>query len=153
VSEQTHREQNLIYLVESALKRLYDFSYLGEHPLAQLPILRSQWKGEHQVVTSLDRAKAVNTFLVEIIERLRPRGPLPKRDVIPCREWHPYLILRQAYVEEEHNYAIMNWLQISEGTFNRTRRRALQIVAKTVAELGCQEAVKVSNEISAPPKK
>jgi hypothetical protein len=60
---------------------------------------------------------------------------VPKRGAIPGREWHPYLILHQAYVQEEHNYTIMNWLQISEGTFNRTRRRALQIVAKTVAEL------------------
>jgi hypothetical protein len=146
VPEQTPLKQNLIYLVESALKRLYDFSYLGAHPLTQLRIVRSQWKGKNQPLTSLDRAKAVNTFLVEIIERLRPRGPLPKRNAIPCREWHPYLILRQAYVEEEHNYTIMNWLQISEGTFNRTRRRALQIVAKTVAELEWQGTC-ICNEI------
>lgn len=125
----------LLPLVEDALKRLWDFSYLGNHPLTRLKIVRDRCKPTREPLTCLHRAAAVSALLTEMIELLRPGGPIPARTAIPRREWHSYMILRFAYLEGDHNYTIMNWLQIGEGTFNRTRRRALLAVAKALAEL------------------
>ena len=48
------------------------------------------------------------------------------------REWHSYAILYDAYVEDVPNREIMARLYISEGTFNRLRRKALQAVSRAV---------------------
>jgi hypothetical protein len=142
--------QQLLTLVENALKRLHDFSYLGKHPLNRLLVVRLRCARDERAVTSLERAKTLSAFLAETIEGLRPPGPLPGRSSIPRREWYPYLVLHHAYVQAEHNYTIMNWLQISEGTFNRTRRGALQIIADTVAELECQALAAMQGDDCGP---
>ena len=49
--------------------------------------------------------------------------------------WQAYLILHSAYVENQPNRDIMSRLDISEGTFNRTRRSALQAVARLLEEM------------------
>ena len=123
--------------VESALKRMYDLAYLCEHPLAQLPIVTARL-AQRESPNCLDRARLLRTLLQETIEQLRPHGATPSNTAIPRREWHPYLILHRAYIEGEPNYRIMNWLQISEGTFNRTRRQALRGVANALSETQAQ---------------
>lgn len=118
----------LVAQVEDALRRLYDYAYLGEQPLSArvLP--------DGQASTHLDRGKALNALLINTIEKLRPPAAAEPRD-IPPREWHPYLILREAYVRGEANRDIMSRLYISEATFHRTRRSALRAVAQTLLEL------------------
>ncbi len=112
--------------VEDALRRLHDYSYLGDHPLAALVALK---EGTH-----LDRGKVLNAALVAAMEKLRPAGTEP-RD-LPPREWHPYFILRDAYLQDASNRDIMSRLYVSEATFHRTRRRALRAVAKALFEMG-----------------
>jgi hypothetical protein len=51
------------------------------------------------------------------------------------REWHPYLILHGAYLEDRLNRDIMSQLYISEGTFNRTRRSAIRSVRRMLQEM------------------
>jgi len=113
--------------VEDALRRLYDYSYLGEHALA-LDLL-----AYHHAATHLDRGKAVNAALVAAVEKLRPAGVEPRE--LPSREWHPYLVLRDAYVHGNSNRDIMSKLYVSEATFHRTRRSALRAVAKALYEM------------------
>ena len=60
-------------------------------------------------------------------EKLRPPGELP-------REWYSYVVLHDAYIEGAPNRDIMARLYISEGTFNRTRRKALRGVARLLLE-------------------
>lgn len=73
--------------------------------------------------------------LTEALNELRPDGQLPKGLQVPPREWHLYIILHDSYVQGETNRDTMSKLYISEGTFNRTRRRALRAVAKSLAEM------------------
>lgn len=127
--------ESLLPLIEDALKRLYDLAYLANHPLTDLQLVRTRVGLSGEPITSLTHAKALGALLTEMVELLRPSGSLPGRATIPRREWHSYLILQRAYMEGEHNYVIMNWLQIGEGTFNRARRRALQALASVIAEL------------------
>jgi GAF domain-containing protein len=116
--------------VEDALRRLYDYSYLGDHALTASVASRT----DQRPATHLDRGKALNTALIAAIEKLRPAGTEPRE--LPPREWHPYVVLRAAYVNGEANRDIMSRLYISEATFHRTRRRALRAVAKALFEMG-----------------
>jgi hypothetical protein len=114
--------------VEDALRRLHDYAYLGEHALGARVLPRDQ------ASTRLDRGKALNARLIATIEKLRPATAVEPRE-LPTREWHPYLILRDAYVRGEANRDIMARLYVSEATFHRTRRSALRAVAQTLLEL------------------
>lgn len=129
-------EENLIPMVEEALRRLYDFSYLGEQELSKLRVVeRGLEDRKGKFLTFIDRGKALSEVLVQALNKLRPDEPEPERDQVPPREWHQFIILHDSYVTGEPNRNIMSRLYIGEGTFNRTRRRALRGVAKALAEM------------------
>lgn len=119
-------------LIEDALRHLYDYAYLGEQELADLTVTGTYVEGEVEVVTNLDRGRALSQMLVDVIEKLRPPGPIP---ALPAREWEQYTILHDAYVIGTLNREIMAKLYISESSFNRARRRAVRGVARAVAEM------------------
>ena len=116
--------------MEDALRQLYDYSYLGDHALAGSILVRGS---HHQPATHLDRGKALNALLIAALEKLRPPGTEPRE--LPPREWHSYLVLRDAYVNGNSNRDIMAKLYVSEATFHRTRRRALKAVTKALFEM------------------
>lgn len=130
-------EEKLIPLVEDALRQLHDFAYLGENPLAELRVVQNHIapKRDGSPVTFLDRGRALSETLTEALDELRPAATLPKGIQVPPREWHLYIILHDSYVQGETNRDTMSKLYISEGTFNRARRRALRAVAKSLAEM------------------
>jgi hypothetical protein len=123
--------------VEDALRRLHDYPALGEHPLAGLALVRQRQAAIQQdgASTHIERGKALNQVLVEAIQKLRPEGESPKSTSVPPRQWHQFIILYNSYVLDEPNRDIMSRLYIGEGTFNRTRRRALQGVARALWEM------------------
>lgn len=123
--------------VEDALRRLHDYPALGEHPLAGLALVHQRQAAMQQggAGTHIERGKALNQVLVEALQKLRPEGEAPKATSVPPRQWHQFIILYNSYVLDEPNRDIMNRLYIGEGTFNRTRRRALQGVAKALWEM------------------
>ncbi len=106
-------------VVEDALRNLYDYTLPGRHAsgcdgtdcgafepgAGHIPGARQGGACGH---SGIDRKAA-------------PRYGNPARSA--PREWYPYLILRDAYIEEVSNREIMMRLYISEGTFNRTRRQ------------------------------
>jgi hypothetical protein len=132
-------EENLLPQVEDALGRLYDFSYLGEHPLAKLRVVERHLQARQApTITFIERGKSLSEVLVQALSQLRPDSTEPQKDEVPSREWHPFIILYDSYVADEANRAIMHRLYIGEGTFNRTRRRALRSLARSLAEIECK---------------
>ena len=126
-------EQEAISLVEDALRNLHDFSFLGDHPLATLKIVRqSLLIGSKDSVTHIDRGKALQQVLFNGIEKLKPLTPKPRP---PSKEWHQFVILHDCYLEGKLNRVVMGELYIGEGTFNRARRRAVRAVTRVIAEL------------------
>jgi hypothetical protein len=124
--------------VEAALRHLYDCSYLGQQPLAQLQWVQRQQSSKGKLSglnTHLNVGHALFSLLVDMVDQLRPADALPTSVVIPPREWHPYMILHGSYVQGELTREIMARLYIGEGTYNRTRRRALRSVAKAIQEI------------------
>jgi GAF domain-containing protein len=118
--------------VEDALRHLYDYAYLGQHSLAALTAVARYLDPSHEVVTNLDRGRALSQLLIDLIGRLRPPGAAPSP--LP-REWVQYTILHDAYVVGELNREIMAKLYVSESTFNRARRRAVRGIVRAVKEL------------------
>ncbi len=120
-----------IKVLEEVLRNLHDFAYLGTCPLAALEQVKTRLTANK--ITHLDRGRAVHEILLLAIEKLCPIGD-PPREPIP-REWYPYMILHEAYVNGVQNRDIMNKLYISEGTFNRTRRNAIRSLAWALMEM------------------
>jgi hypothetical protein len=117
--------------VEDALQNICDYAYLGDSPLANLKQVAALMDGATN--TYLDLGKAVYQVLSGAVEKLRPKSALPS-EPIP-REWFPYLILHDAYIEGLPNRDITSKLYISEGTFHRTRRSAIRSVTRVISEL------------------
>jgi hypothetical protein len=129
-------EKQFQSLVEDGLRRLHDYPYLGQHTLAHLNVVNWVLKGwSDAFVTHIDRGKALNEVLLQALHKLRPEGTEPPAHQIPTREWHQFLVLHDAYVLGVPNRDIMSRLYVGEGTFNRTRRRALRGVAQALAEM------------------
>ena len=129
-------EETLLLEVEDALRHLHDFAHLGEQPLAKLQVIEQCCaERTHEVVTSIERGKVLSEVLMRALDQLRPDEPAPGRGAIPSRTWHQFIILHDSYVLDEPTRNIMSRLYIGEGTFNRTRRRAISNLAKSLAEM------------------
>jgi hypothetical protein len=137
-------EPGFVALVEDALRRLHDFTYLGEHDLARLGVV--EWYLQDRddgFTTHLDRGKALSSILEQAVAKLRPTGKEPDAYAVPPRAWYQYIALHDAYVLGQLNRDIMSKLYISEGTFNRTRRRAVRGVAKALQEMEMEAREKI----------
>lgn len=134
-------EKEFAALVEDGLRRLFDYSYLGEHKLAHLSLVERQLQPGEAPITHLDRGKALKEALLQALDKLRPPDSQPDP---PTLEWYPFLVLHDAYVLGEPNREIMSKLYISEGTFNRTRRRAIRALAKALLEMERGAAQEIS---------
>jgi hypothetical protein len=116
--------------VEDALRNMTSLAYLGDHALSGLRVVAGRLPAHG--ATHLDRGRALYHVLSDNIEKLCPEGKRP-HDPIP-REWHPYIILHDAYLDDQPNKDIMARLYIGEGTFNRTRRAALRALTRLLEE-------------------
>jgi len=115
-------------LVEGALRHLNDLPALSEHPL-----LREMQGASVLLGTPLEQAGALRNALEQGIERLRPAGARPSPGSSAVGGWLHYLVLREAYVDGRPNKQIMQRYLLSEGTFHRARRRAIDAVASDIA--------------------
>ena len=121
-------------LVELGLRNLHDYAYLADSPLANLRLVLDCADGNGTGTNIfINRGKALSFVLSEAVTKLKPDPVEPSG--APPRSWYPYLILKNAYLEDVQNREIMARLYISEGTFNRTRRAAIQSVARILEEM------------------
>ena len=118
-------DPDLVKCVEEGFRNINDYSKLGRSPLVSMFGVGGD---DH-----IERGKQVQRRLIEILEKLRPHGN-PPSEPLP-REWYSYTILHDAYVQEKPAREIMGKLYISEGTYYRTRRRALRGVTRALLEV------------------
>ena len=114
-----------VRLVEEALRHVTDYAVLGESPLAA--------QINAPGTTHVERGKALRERLIQALETLRPAAKRPA-EPLP-REWHGYVVLNDAYLDDVPNREIMARLYVSQGTFNRVRRKALRSVARNLLEM------------------
>jgi hypothetical protein len=128
-------------LVEGALRRLNDMPALSEHPLLEhLP-------GEAEA-SPLERAAILRNEIDQAIERLRPSGSRPSPGTMNVGGWLHYLVLKEAYADGRPNKQVMQRYALSEGTFHRARRRAIDAVAEDLWQRTAQRAAASSPSTS-----
>jgi hypothetical protein len=119
-------DPTLVKCVEEGFRNIHDYSKLGRSPLVELFGVQAE--------SHIECGKIVQQKLIETLESLRPDGN-PPSEPLP-REWYSYTILYDAYVDDRPSRDIMAKLYISEGTYYRTRRRALRGVSRALVETG-----------------
>lgn len=106
------------------MRRLNDLPGLSQHPLKNYLLTPAN------PVTDLEHAALLRRELEQAIEQLRPPGPRPMPGTSAGTSgWLQYLVLHEAYVEGRPNKQIMQRYHLSEGTFPRARRRAIDALA------------------------
>lgn len=124
VESTTESNTEMRVLVEGALRHLNDLPTLSQHPLlSELPTL------VEMTGTPLERAARLRHELDQAIERLRPPGARPSPGASALGGWLHYLVLKEAYADGRPNKQVMQRYALSEGTFHRARRRAIDAVA------------------------
>jgi hypothetical protein len=124
-SNNSASDTELRVVVEGALRHLNDLPALSEHPLL----------GELGLTTGtpLERAAQLRHELDQAIERLRPPGARPSPGTSVLGGWLHYMVLKEAYVDGRPNKQIMQRYSLSEGTFHRARRRAIDALASDLS--------------------
>jgi hypothetical protein len=111
--------------VEGALRHMNDLPALSRHALLGRTAATLGATG-----TAVERAILLRDELHDALGRLRPAGtpPAPLGSSGPGA-WLHYLVLNEAYCEGRPNKHIMQRYFISESTFHRARRRAVDTIA------------------------
>lgn len=109
--------QDFAHSVRDALANLYDFPRLETHPLASLGM---------SVAGAGTSGQRLRELLVDTIELLQP----DRRSSPDDASWLGYRILRQRYIEGANPSQICSALGISQATFYRYHRRALDAVVE-----------------------
>jgi hypothetical protein len=117
--------------VEGALRHLNNLPALSTHPLLSRLPGAAEFEG-----TPLERAARLRHDLNQAIERLRPPGARPSPGSSAIGGWLHYLVLKEAYVDGRPNKQVMQRYALSEGTFHRARRRAIDALATDLASRG-----------------
>jgi N-terminal 7TM region of histidine kinase len=116
-------------LVEGALRRMNDLPALSRHALLDRLV------PSDDAATALERAAQLRGELELAITRLRPPGPRPgPGSAVAAGPWLHFLVLHEAYVEGRPNKQIMQRYSVSESSFHRARRRAVDAVADDLDE-------------------
>jgi hypothetical protein len=122
-------DTTLRVMIEVALRHLNDLPTLSQHPLlSELPFVADA------PGTPLERAARLRAELEQAIERLRPPGSRPTPGASALGGWLHYLVLKEAYADGRPNKQIMQRYALSEGTFHRARRRAIDALALDLAQ-------------------
>jgi hypothetical protein len=136
----TAPDTELRVLIEVALRHLNDLPTLSQHPrLSELPVIA------FVPGTPLERAARLRSELDQAIERLRPPGPRPTPGTSALGGWLHYLVLKEAYADGRPNKQIMQRYALSEGTFHRARRRAVDALALDLGQRAARDRPSTSS--------
>lgn len=103
-------------LVVDVLRHYYDLAHLQPHPLCEL-VLPSSAPDDL-------RAQGIRECVLTAIEAIKPETTIPFGDP----EWFPYLILRREYIEGCTRQEVCQELSVSERTFYRYHKAAIESV-------------------------
>lgn len=117
-------------LVADALSNLWKIARLGMHPLSQLRATRRFLPTDKAPLTYLDRGQAVHQLIRSTLELMHQVGDNPNSS-----EARYHSVLTKEYVERLKVPQAAKSLGISESTFYRIRRQAVQCVAHLLAEI------------------
>ncbi len=122
-------DQESIRLVRDALARLFDAAHLQDHPLGQLVLPQSG-------VIGTPNAQTLRRLVLDTIELLRPAAHVPYN----AKEWRPYRVLTEQYVQHTPSLMVAQELAISERQYQREHARALRALTNLLWSQAQQRA-------------
>lgn len=133
-----HPTDGLVHEVDQALRRLNNLAALSECALiARLPRTLS---ATARSAAPLEQAQVLREVLVAAVERLKPPDLALGGDGVA--DSLQYQILREEYILERPTRQILVRHAVSESTFHRYRRNAIEVLARDLAahesDDGCQ---------------
>lgn len=117
--------------VRSALKLWHNVAQLGAHRLAQLRLVEVKRVTGNYAPDPVGLGLALRHLLEETLACLKPDGSEP---VFHQTAWQPYLILWQQYVKGRHREWLTEQMAISNRTYHRLQKEALQKLAALLAQ-------------------
>jgi hypothetical protein len=117
--------------VADALEHLWDYAYLGTHPLSELDCVQHRVQNGAKL-NHVGVGRALSDTLQDAIKNLETSGCQNDHS----RERHYYTILFKAYVDCVKNRTIADSLNIGERTLYRYSIKAIQCVARILHEWG-----------------
>ncbi len=109
--------------VRSALKLWDRPQKLGQHPLAQLTLVKIQRQAMNRTEDDMGRGRTLRDLIRSALERLKPDDG--KVD-FHQREWWPYSILKHQYIEGwGRDYLIAEKFHTTRRTYHRAQAEAL----------------------------
>lgn len=116
--------------VSNALEHYWEIGKLGKHPLSNLSCLEQFLSGHSPPVSSLQRGKALQQLLTHALDQIKMLDCGN-----PTSEARFHVVLHKEYVERVKNQHAAVQLDMSESTFYRVRREALECFAEIIADL------------------
>lgn len=117
--------------VRNALQDWKRTEALGQHPLADLPIVAARRVAAGYPDTPIGRGKALRDVLRGAIETLRPDSGPPN---LADDRWRPFMILTEQYIEGEAPGYVAGKLSIALRTYHHWQRQALDTLAAILRE-------------------
>ena len=116
--------------IRQAFKDWHSLEALGSHPLANLEIVKAQYRlGQYQ--TAVGRGLALREVLLATLDSLRPGdGPADPQE----KEWRSYVVLKEQYVHGRSPEWVAAQLHVSRGTYYSDQQRALEMMADLLYE-------------------
>jgi CheY-like chemotaxis protein len=114
---------DLVNEARELLAHYYDHAYLARHPMLERlrPVL-----GDNSAAA----VRALRRMLLEMVERLRPRGAVPQAD--PA--WRPYAVIQKRYILCKELSDLEQELNLGVRQIQREQRRGLQVIAAALLE-------------------
>jgi hypothetical protein len=123
-------EDQLRTLLEGALRQLTDPTRLSRNGL-----IGKTPSTVGRDLPAMEASHLLRTDLLQAIERLRPESPRPTPGASSGPGgWMHYLVLHEAYVVGRPNKQIMQRYYLSESTFHRARRAAVDTLVRDLQE-------------------
>jgi hypothetical protein len=116
--------------VSDALDHFWEVSKLSKHPLTNLRCIAQFLPEGKSATSSLDRGRALHQLLHWAMEEVKTLDY--ENHSVEARF---YPVLQKEYVERAKNQTAAQQLNISESTFYRIRRDALECIAQIIADL------------------
>ncbi|MFQ5420994.1 MAG: hypothetical protein ACE5EY_11615 [Anaerolineae bacterium] len=117
--------------VAMALENLWNPARLADNPLAQSDLVQRHLAQNNLPPTGTNRGKALHDLLTSAIEQLRHSRAVNQND----SQWRNWYILHHKYVKEQPNRPIYLRLNLSERTFYRERKAAIEAVTAVLGQL------------------
>jgi len=131
--------------IRQVLRHWDSLKALGQHPLTELRIVEDRHRTAGYTASPAGKGLALREVLKSALEQLNPGDDSGQKN------WRPYTILTEQYVNGRSPQWIVAQLHISHGTYFSEQKRALELVAELLQKWEEECAIPPAAAPAEPP--